>query len=255
MYTTPADANYYTNVGLEDNTTYFYQVRAVNDAGPSGYTDREGATTQLAIPSAPSDLVLSDITDYSIRLTWADNSHNETGFEIERSLTPGGVFEWIYTTAAGVFTYNNTGLDENTDYFYRVRAVNSAGESGYTEEIGGTTLLLAPEAPLDFALSNPTINSIDLSWTDNSELEDGFEIERSLSEDSGFGLVHTTLPDVVTYTDPDLKDNTEYFYHIRAYNATGPSAYTPVVSATTLLDMPGAPDRLKFKESPLRKSI
>ncbi|MCP4310828.1 MAG: T9SS type A sorting domain-containing protein [Bacteroidetes bacterium] len=239
------DVQAYTNIGLEDNTLYYYRVRAYNAAGFSGYTAEASATTQLSAPSAPSGLTLDNISHNSMRLNWVDNSDNETNFEVERSLTPGTGFVPITSTAADITTYTNSGLLENTTYYYRVRATNASGNSPFSSEISATTLLLAPNAPSNLVLSNITVSTIDLSWVDNSTTESGFEIERSLRLNNGYQLIFTAGADVVTYADVNLDDNTEYFYRVRAINASGFSTYTLVVNATTLLDVPDAPSALE----------
>lgn len=82
-------------------------------------------------PAAPTNLSLKVVSRNQINLTWTDNSTNETGFFIERSLN-GTSFTQIATVGANVRTYSATGLTPNTQYFFRVRAYNSAGKSAYT---------------------------------------------------------------------------------------------------------------------------
>ena len=65
-------------------------------------------------------------------------SNNEDGFKIERS--PDGASGWtqIDTVGANVMTYVNTGLACGT-YYYRVRAYNAAGDSGYSNVVNAMT--------------------------------------------------------------------------------------------------------------------
>jgi predicted phage tail protein len=242
--TTAAGATTYTDTGLIESTTYYYRVRAVNGAGNSTYTSIENATTLVSVPTAPSALMLTNVTATSIKLNWTDSSTNETGFEIERSLSSAFGFSNITTTAAGATTYTDTGLTESTTYYYRVRAVNSAGNSAYTSIENATTLATVPTAPSALMLTNVTATSIKLNWTDNSTNETGFEIERSLSSGSGFSNITTTAPDVTTYTDIGLTESTTYYYRVRAVNSAGNSAYTPEKNATTLATVPPAPSSL-----------
>ena len=88
-------------------------------------------------PAAPSSLVgfPDPMTPPNIMLTWADNSSDETGFEVERSTTGGGVgFSNITTTSAGATSYTDATSLAGTTYYYRVRAVNLAGDSTYSSE-------------------------------------------------------------------------------------------------------------------------
>ena len=75
-----------------------------------------------------------------LQLTWADNSTDETGFNIERKLGTNGVFSLLATTAPNVTSYSDSGLMDSTTYCYRVNAFNGAGPSAYTPEVCGTTL-------------------------------------------------------------------------------------------------------------------
>ena len=90
-------------------------------------------------PSAPSSLTATAISSSQIDLSWTDNSNNETGFKIERKTGSGGTYAQIDTVSASATTYSNTGLSEETTYYYRVRAYNSSGNSAYSNESSSTT--------------------------------------------------------------------------------------------------------------------
>jgi hypothetical protein len=87
------------------------------------------------------------VSSSQLNLTWSDNSANETGFKIERALAAAGPWTQIGTTGAGVRSYASTGLSAATTYYYRVRAYNTAGNSGYTNTASATTQTILP-APL-----------------------------------------------------------------------------------------------------------
>ena len=67
-------------------------------------------------------------THNQIDLTWTDTANNESGFRIDRS-SDGTNFFPIATVGAGVSNFSNTGLNPGTQYFYRVRSTNPAGDS------------------------------------------------------------------------------------------------------------------------------
>jgi len=77
-------------------------------------------------PRTPTNFVATPLSKTSIRLTWNDNSSNETGFEIQRADDPTGTFTTITTTAASIETYDNINLPNNKAYVYRVRAVKTS---------------------------------------------------------------------------------------------------------------------------------
>jgi hypothetical protein len=112
-------------------------------------TDRTGFsdTASIAIsaagsPAAPDTLTAGAASSSQINLSWTDMSDDETGFAVERS-ADGATCTPVATVGANVQTYANTGLPAETKYYYRVKAVNSTGESGYTNTANATT-----QAPL-----------------------------------------------------------------------------------------------------------
>jgi|GEM_PF-1345313 len=71
-----------------------------------------------------------------LTLSWNDNSDNEEGFKIERSLD-GSSFEQIATVAVNVATYTDDTVEDNQSYTYRVRAFNQFGDSGHSNTASG----------------------------------------------------------------------------------------------------------------------
>lgn len=91
------------------------------------------------VPTAPSGLTATAVSQTAIDIAWVDNSDDETGFRIECS--PDGTTFWthISTTDAGATTYSDTGLNCGTEYYYRVCAVNDNGNSDYTDAASAET--------------------------------------------------------------------------------------------------------------------
>jgi len=83
-----------------------------------------------------------------------------------------------------------------------------------------------------------------LTWTDNSNNEERFEIERKLRLIGTYAQIATVGPNITSYTDSGLADETIYCYRVRASNGDGNSAYsndscafTPITpSGTTPLE-------------------
>jgi len=76
-------------------------------------------------------------------------------------------------------------------------------------------------------------SQINLSWTDNSNNETGFKVERSKNNSHSFSQIATVGANVATYSDTGLSRASTYYYRVRAYNAGGNSAYSNIASATT----------------------
>ena len=90
-------------------------------------------------PDAPSNLTATATSSSQTNLSWTDNSTNETGFKIERKAGAGGTYSQIATVGSNVITYSDTGLTPGTNYYYRVKAYDSGGDSGYSNEANATT--------------------------------------------------------------------------------------------------------------------
>lgn len=89
-----------------------------------------------------------------------------------------------------------------------------------------------PEKPDNLQTNSLSYHSIQLTWNDNSENEQGFIIERE--ETNGFQLITVLSPDSTSFTDTNLAPETEYNYRISAYNSIGKSDYSDIVSGVTL---------------------
>jgi hypothetical protein len=81
-------------------------------------------------PLAPSDLV-AGLGASAVNLSWTDNSWNETGFEIERAVDKGQS-KLLAIVGANISVYVDGTVSKNKSYSYRIRAVNAAGKSPYS---------------------------------------------------------------------------------------------------------------------------
>ena len=225
----------YADLGLTAATLYDYQVRACNTGGCSSYSTPASATTQ---PLAPSALVATSISSTQIDLSWAAPAGVVTSYRVERSTTTGSGFAEIATV--NTTTYQSTGLNPSTQYFYRVRACNAGGcGSLYTAEANATTKPPPPGAPSGLTATVISPSRIDLSWSTAPGLVDTYRVERSTT--TGTGFVEIASINVTTYQSIGLNASTQYFYRVRACNTGGCSAYTAEVSGTTHPPIPGIP--------------
>jgi hypothetical protein len=127
------------SVGLRDYYGNALPQGSAYDVGAHEFTVVEPTPTPtpVVVPSAPSNLSAAAASRTQINLSWADNSNNESGFAVERS--PDGA-TWSQLTTTTTTSYVNTGLTRNRMYYYRVRAYNNDGSSGYSNTASAKTL-------------------------------------------------------------------------------------------------------------------
>jgi hypothetical protein len=184
-------------------------------------------------PTAPTNLAATVAGTGQINLSWTNTSTTQTGLKIERSVD-NVTFTQITVAGATAVSYSSIGLSASTTYFYRVRAMNLAGDSPYSSTASATTqaLLPLPPAPTNLAASAAGSGQINLSWTDTSTIQGGVKVERS-TDNVTFTQITVTGAAGVSYSDIGLSASTTYFYRVRATNVSGDSTYSNTASATT----------------------
>lgn len=123
----------YINGSLTPNTLYRYRIRAYRNGEYSAYSSIVEVTPKL--PVAPTNL-RATVSSLQAKLSWVDNSRDETDFRLERCTGVGCTnFAQIATTAANKATYTQAGLVTGTTYRYRVRAYRLPEYSAYSNII------------------------------------------------------------------------------------------------------------------------
>jgi Fibronectin type III domain len=224
---------------LLDGTQYYYKVCATNTAGNSPFSNEVNGITLLRTPTG---LTATAVSSSQISLTWTDNSLTETGFKIERSPVDNLHYTQIATVGSNVTAFTDSGLNEATKYYYRVRAYNAIATSAYSSEKNATTLYNIPIAPSGLTITSTTSNKVTLAWTDNSGNESGFRIRRKKGATGTYAEIATTGANATTYADNDttLIDGTQYYYKVCATNSAGDSPFSNEVNGFTQLAKPTA---------------
>jgi len=103
------------------------------------------------------------------------------------------------------------------------------------------TLTVGIEAILDpgnLTATSSVENEVELNWTDNSDNEDGFIIEREIPGTEAYTVIDSVSSNIIMYTDETVLDGVKYSYKIKAYNAFTESGYTNSTQAVTILPAP-----------------
>lgn len=138
-------------------------------------------------------------------------------------------------TTTGVFTQARTGFTANTLYYYRGYATNSAG-TAYSPAGTFTTL---PNAPGVGAGSGATTNSLVANWTAPTGGSAAFTYEIQVDDNSDFSSPAFTQSSIASSstsaTAIGLASGTDYYYRVRATNATGSSVWSSASVAYSTL--------------------
>lgn len=97
-----------------------------------------------------------------------------------------------------------------------------------------------PATPGNPGLTGLTQTSVTFTWTDESDNESGFLIQRKAGAAAWANLAYAAINDE-SYTNTGLSPATTYQYRVAAFNANGYSSYSLPVSVTTDAPSPEAP--------------
>jgi len=197
----------------------------------SGYIltgGRINAYKSLSALLTPENLAATPLSTSAISLAWLDKATGEDGYKVER-MTGGGSFTEITTLPENSVNYSDSGLVDGTTYFYRVRAFNTIPAESFNSEEASATTFLNP--PTNLSATKLSGSDVGLAWTDNSQTEDGYIIERRPFV-GGYKEITTVGPGVTNYNDSGLAKK-RYTYRVRAFNAAaGNSAYSNEASVS-----------------------
>ena len=197
---------------------------------------------------APSNLTAqTNSLGTQIDLNWTDNSSNEMGFIILRKGSGlDSDFIRIDSVAANVTTYSDASVKSKTDYTYKIVGFTATVSSVSSNTAIATTkpVPLPPSQVKADTVTNSSTKLI-LSWTDNSDYEDSFFLERKSEHDSVFLEVVTLSPNSIQFLDTGLNHFTEYSYRLKAKNLRGFSPYSKIASGRTLKFYPLPPTNLE----------
>ncbi len=229
--------------GLMNGTTYYFQVRAVNDLGCNplasppvtdgcGQQSLEVSATPAGKPSASVNLAAASDQDRQVTLTWTispSDADDHSGFQY-RQKAGGGYGSWrdFPNSTASTETDDVGGLTNGTTYYFQVRAVNSSGGglvSNEVEAVPSTT----PGAPTLTATAGD--EQVSLTWTPadsggrriveyQCQWRIGAGAYDTAAASCGGNLTLGASATSLTLTDEDgITNGTTYTFRVRAVNA------------------------------------
>lgn len=198
---------------------YNYKVRCRAIRGKKYSEWSAYSSNNETIPNAPASIIyIKALSETSVQLKWEKVS-NATGCEVEYTTKK------IYFDSSGEvksLSVNSkeyaevTGLESGEEYFFRVRAVNEKGKSGWSEVVS-IKIGKAPSAPTTWSSTTTAIvgENVILYWVHNSE--DGSSQTKAELEINVNGTTQTY--EITNPASEDVKDKTsQYVLNTTQYN-------------------------------------
>lgn len=231
----------YTVSGLTNGTTYYFTARAVNAAKLTSAPSNEASAKPVApvtAPGAPGGLAAT-AGDARVSLSWtapaSDGGAAITGYRVYKgtsaTFSDGAAAASVTGTATTV-----TGLTNGTTYYFRVAAVNKAGESEPSGTASATpaAAVTGPGAPAGLT-ATPGNGRVSLSWTapasSGGAAISGYVIYQGTSPGTGSPRAAGPVKGT-SYTVTGLTNGTRYYFKVAAVNKAGQGKASGEVSAT-----------------------
>ena len=202
--------------GLSSNTSYSFNIKAINAAGTSLASN---AQTVLTLPNAPTNITIGVASDTVLNL-WFD-----------KTIGTGTITNYTVTSTPGNYTYTGTtapiaatGLLPNTAYTFSVSATNSQGTS-LPSVVGPATTFSVPNIPIGPYISGTTPSSLTVSFAQPN----GTVVSYIAKTTTGLYGYSTSSPITIS----NLSSNTAYTISVAAVGLVGTSPYSTTVTATT----------------------
>jgi len=256
LVTTSNATTKYSHTGLSTDKTYIYRIYSINAEGTSDDSSPQAVATPKSnseplediAPNTPTSLTAVDKSPTSIELNWIKPATNNgppvVGYKIEVKEGSSSYATLVDNTQSTNTKYTDTDLTTNTEYKYKIYAINSIGASVSSNEASATPLTssseptenIKPNSPKSLKAVAGSPTEIILSWKEptpnNGPDVTGYEIEFKTS--SGDYTILTTTGLVTTYTHSGLTEKNLYTYRVYAINSEGKSS-----SSNTISSQPG----------------
>jgi fibronectin type 3 domain-containing protein len=237
--TVGGDARSYADTVVTNGVRYWYQVSAENDVG-EGERSNQASATPEAPPSPPGPPVDLRATpgNGSVQLEWSAPTDNGgspiTNYNIYRGTTADQLPFLVQVPP--VHSYLDTGLTNGQPYFYRVTAVNAAGQGLPSATVSATPMSgdTAPDPPANLVAVGGDAR-VSLSWqappSNGGSPVTNYNIYRGTSPGGETWLAQVG-GEARSHTDGAVMNGVTYHYYVTAVNAIDESGPSNKVSAT-----------------------
>lgn len=192
----------------------------------------------IVAPLAPTSPSAVRQTDTHAVVIWTNNSTSSAPWENVIIQRFDGV-SWVEVAViVGWATgWNDYGVQPNKRYQYSIRAWNAAGGSPWAFT---GFILNTPSAPTGAAVVKTGATSARVSWSDASQSETGFEIQRSTDGGATWAAAGTATENATSFIDSAVPAGS-VVYRVRAVAGSLASAWSAKTNAITTSTPPAAP--------------
>ena len=264
----------YRVTGLSNGTAYTFEVRRVNDYDANGEADISPAGSVTATPTAeavaPPAGLAAEAGYGQVWLTWtAASDPTIVGYDYQRWLAGSGWSAWtaVPRTYQGGTRYRVTGLNNDVEYRFRVRARTLAGATSFPAVVRATPRAVVPAQPMGLQ-ARAGIGHVVLTWADPGDASiDRYEYLQQrgtaptrvwvpMPADSFARRTDTVIIPIartLRHKVSDLVSGTPYTFWVRARNPAGTSPASAAVTVTPRLSPPAPPANVVV--IPVRNSL
>lgn len=230
----------FSGLTLSDTTNYYWRVRGTDEFGRAGWSDFFMFRTGINPPSRPnliSPAFRTTLIPINPTFSWTEvpNTDNYTlRISTNENMTNSQTFDDIPQNS-----YQASGLDNYTTYFWQVKANNGGGESAWSHIWEFRTIDIAPTQtpiltdPKDGATNIPTI--YDFSWLE-SDRAIYYRIEISTDQNFNENNVEIVFDriGIPTRNITNMQEATTYYWRVRGWNEAGETNWSQIFSFETI---------------------
>ncbi len=236
----------YTVNGLDNDRTYYWRVRAINEFGEGEWSGVWSFTTKIGVPSLPVLVTPeNNAINQPITLTfeWEEADLADT-YRFQVSKVSDFSSTVINVGNITETSYEVTNLEHSLNYYWRVNATNESGTSGWSSVWSFTTIIEKPAIP---QLTSPADGAEGISTRPDLDWEDAARTETyqvQVATDSDFTSVVLDVEELenssLSVVD-EIDEFTTHYWRVRATNIGGTSDWSDVWQFTTDQAFPIAP--------------
>ncbi len=210
--------------GCLSGTIYYYRVTAHVDGRESPPSDSDAGCTGPCPPETPADLTASDgeFPD-RVRLSWSDVA-GETYYLVQRAASPEGSYSILARLGADTVSYDDPMSCGSGPWYYRIRAGNRGGASGWSKPEEGSTRGCLPAAPQVAASDGTFSDRIRVSWKISDDTIAVRVLEARAPYEEGrdvSGWLHADETTELDRLDGEIKPGIALYYRVEAANENG----------------------------------